>query len=89
MKPVKRVLEWKKLFAEGLAVHVARTKEGFYIEQHVHNSVKFVFVAQGEGFHYIEDEFVRVRRGDVFYLPVGTSYVLRPMIQPPSPQLVV
>ncbi|MBO7743107.1 helix-turn-helix transcriptional regulator [Paenibacillus sp. MWE-103] len=89
MKSVKRVLEWKTLFSEGLPVHVTRTKEGFYIEQHVHDFVEIVYVEEGEGFHYIEDELIRVRRGDVFYLPVGTSHVLRPIGQPPSPQLVV
>ncbi|MFC4810542.1 AraC family transcriptional regulator [Paenibacillus sp. GCM10023250] len=89
MKRVTRVLEWNTLFAEWLPIHVTRTKEGFYLEQHVHDFVEIVYVEEGEGFHYIEDELVRVRRGDVFYLPVGTSHVLRPSGKPPSPQLIV
>ncbi|QHW34671.1 AraC family transcriptional regulator [Paenibacillus rhizovicinus] len=85
----KRMLEGKMLYTDKLPIYVSRSEEGFYIEQHTHDFVEIIYVEEGTGFHYIEDELVRVRRGDVFYLPVGTSHIFRPSGQPPAPKLVV
>ncbi|QHT61518.1 AraC family transcriptional regulator [Paenibacillus lycopersici] len=89
MQPAKLMLEGKMLYTDKLPIYVSRTEEGFYIGQHTHDFVEIIYVEEGTGFHYIEDELVRVHRGDVFYLPVGTSHIFRPSGQPPAPQLVV
>jgi len=89
MAQARRVLEGRTMYTERLPVNVNRVEESFYLEQHTHDFVEFIYVEEGVGFHYIEDELVRVRRGDVFCLPVGASHVFRPTGRPPSPQLVV
>ncbi|MBM7563189.1 helix-turn-helix domain-containing protein [Paenibacillus sacheonensis] len=89
MRQTRRMLEGKMLYTDKLPIYVARSEEGFYFEQHTHDFVEIIYVEEGTGFHYIEDELVRVKRGDVFYLPVGTSHIFRPSGQPPAPKLVI
>lgn len=89
MLRVRRRLEGRYLYTNQLPIYVSRTEEGFYLEQHSHDFVEIIYVEEGAGFHYIEDEIVRVRKGDIFYLPLGTSHVFRPSGQLPSPQLIV
>ncbi|MBC8080992.1 MAG: helix-turn-helix transcriptional regulator [Gorillibacterium sp.] len=89
MLQVNRVLKGENLYSEQLPVNVNRSEENFYLEQHKHDFIEIIYVENGAGFHYIEDELVRVRRGDVFYLPVGTSHVFRPTGQSPTSQLII
>ncbi|GAE94939.1 two-component response regulator [Gracilibacillus boraciitolerans JCM 21714] len=36
------------------------------------------FVEEGKGFHYINNDIVRISRGDIFIIPIGVEHVLRP-----------
>jgi AraC-like DNA-binding protein len=58
--------------------YVNRAYETFNLHEHSHDFVEIAYVAEGKGFHYIGDRIVPVRKGDLFYIPVGISHVFRP-----------
>jgi len=60
-------------------IHISRVQEAFYIPQHEHDFVEINIVLEGSGFHYIEDQLLRVGKGDLFVLPPGVSHVYRPV----------
>ncbi|MFC4779360.1 helix-turn-helix domain-containing protein [Paenibacillus sp. GCM10023252] len=84
-----RILTGREVYPDEQPIHVSRSEEGFYLEQHRHEFIEIIYVEEGSGFHYIEEELIRVQRGDIFYLPVGVSHVFRPSGQPPAPPLVI
>lgn len=65
-------------FGFDFPVFVNRASEAFRLQEHAHDFVEIAYVAEGKGFHYIGDDVVPVRKGDLFYIPVGISHVFRP-----------
>lgn len=65
-------------FRPGMNVFVNRAFEAFNIPQHTHDAIEISFVTEGTGYQFINDTVVRVKRGDIYLLPVGTSHVYRP-----------
>ncbi|TMV52786.1 helix-turn-helix domain-containing protein [Paenibacillus mesophilus] len=65
-------------FGIDFPVYVNRATETFHLHEHSHDFVEIAYVAEGKGFHYIGDRIVPVRKGDLFYIPVGISHVFRP-----------
>lgn len=89
---IKRTITLTKgdqFFRDGLPIYVNRVNESYELSQHVHDFWEISYVREGGGTHYIEDEAVHVARGDLFFIPVGTSHVFRPSSARQSHPLVV
>ncbi|MDG0814178.1 AraC family transcriptional regulator [Cohnella rhizosphaerae] len=56
---------------------------------HAHEFTEISYVGEGEGHQYIGEERLRVRRGDLFTLPLGASHVFRPSSANAGKPLVV
>ncbi|MBD2862673.1 helix-turn-helix domain-containing protein [Paenibacillus oceani] len=65
-------------FGQDFPIFVNRSSEKFRLQEHSHDFVEITYVSEGKGFHYIGDRIVPVRKGDLFYIPVGISHVFRP-----------
>lgn len=76
-------------FDDEMPYFVNRVEESYELHFHEHEFTEICYVAEGRGFHYIEDETLPVNRGDLFILPVGTSHVFRPRSAKGSDPLVV
>lgn len=66
------------LLQNPLHLLVNRIPEGFYAPFHAHDFIEFCYVAEGRGYHHIENEIVPVQKGMLFVLPIGVSHVFRP-----------
>lgn len=67
------------LYFDGeLPFYVNRVSESYELHLHEHEFTEICYVAEGGGFHYIGEETLPVRRGDVFAIPLGTTHVFRP-----------
>ncbi|MBP1989216.1 AraC family transcriptional regulator [Paenibacillus eucommiae] len=71
------------------AVYVNRVVESFQQSQHTHDFLEINYVAEGRGAHYLEEERISSRKGDVFMLPVGTSHIFRPSSTDPKQPFVI
>ncbi|WP_127585741.1 AraC family transcriptional regulator [Paenibacillus koleovorans] len=61
-----------------LPVHINRVSESYTLTQHRHEFIEINYVSEGLGFQYIEGQRIAVAKGDLFYLPLGSSHVFRP-----------
>ncbi|MCR8657012.1 AraC family transcriptional regulator [Paenibacillus endoradicis] len=59
-------------------LYVNRCTEDFLVPFHSHDFFEFCYVAEGSGFHHIENEIFPVKKGMLFAIPIGTSHVFRP-----------
>ncbi|MDU2240006.1 MAG: AraC family transcriptional regulator [Paenibacillus sp.] len=85
----EKVLDGTAFFTESLPFFFNRAEESFDLQMHSHRFVEIVLVAEGEGFHFIDDQVVRVARNDMFLLPAGTKHVFRPCHAGPRRPLIV
>lgn len=46
--------------------------------KHTHDFIEICYVDEGSGYHHVHNQVYRVKRGDLFVIPVGTSHVFRP-----------
>lgn len=74
----EKVLDGADFFTDSLPFYFNRVEETFDLQMHSHRFVEIVLVDEGEGFHFIDEEVVRVTKNDVFLLPAGTRHVFRP-----------
>ncbi|MFD0696756.1 helix-turn-helix domain-containing protein [Paenibacillus sp. GCM10027628] len=82
-------LAGKNLFQEGMRIHVNRNEEGFQLDYHEHDFFEIVYVLSGKGYHHIHNEVFPVTKGDLFFIPVGTSHVFRPYTTKREDKLIV
>ncbi|MFC0211544.1 helix-turn-helix domain-containing protein [Paenibacillus chartarius] len=78
---VHRAIETSKsmnYFSDDIPYFVNRAYEGFYRLEHNHEFIEISCVSEGAGYHYIAGRQFSVQRGDIFYIPAGTSHVFRP-----------
>ncbi len=68
----------ESFFPHDLLIFVNRAIEDFQAPLHNHDFVEIAYVAEGAGFHYIGDEVRKVRKGDLYIIPVGVPHVFRP-----------
>lgn len=61
-----------------LPFYVNRAEEDFTSLLHNHDFIEINYVAEGAGFHYIGGELHRVRKGDLYVIPIGVPHVYRP-----------
>ncbi|MGG1514200.1 AraC family transcriptional regulator [Paenibacillus oryzisoli] len=76
-------------FTNGFSIFVNKVKERFELPEHVHDFYEICYVVEGSGFHYVEEETIRVSRGDLFFLPIGVSHIFRPASADPNKALVI
>ncbi|MBC8080663.1 MAG: AraC family transcriptional regulator [Gorillibacterium sp.] len=64
-------------------------REGFEVRPHSHDFIEITYIVEGSGYHYLNQETIKVEKGDIFLLPVGTVHVLRPTSADKGSRLVV
>ncbi|MFS0725413.1 helix-turn-helix domain-containing protein [Paenibacillus sp. 1P07SE] len=65
-------------FQPDFPFYLNRIQESFHLMEHTHDFYEVCYVAEGRGYHHISDQILPVRRGDLFWIPIGTSHVFRP-----------
>jgi AraC-like DNA-binding protein len=65
-------------FPKNLHLYINRATETFQMPLHFHEFIELAYVAEGMGFHYIENDKQRVHKGQLFVIPIGVSHVFRP-----------
>ncbi|OMC78149.1 hypothetical protein BK125_11340 [Paenibacillus odorifer] len=65
-------------FQNDLHLLVNRYSENFHAPFHAHEFIEYCYVAEGRGFHHLENEIFAVRKGMLFVIPVGAPHVFRP-----------
>ncbi|GAB6930246.1 AraC family transcriptional regulator [Paenibacillus sp. JCM 10914] len=75
-------------FHDGKLVYINRNMENFEGLYHNHDFLEIAYIAEGEGFHHIEDTVQKVRKGHIFFIPLGVSHVFRPTSAQAQPLIV-
>ncbi len=89
MKTNPHLLEGRIFWDERFPLYVTREREYFSLPIHVHDFIEIQYVAEGRGYHYINDERIIVEKGDLFIIPVGTQHVYRPSSEAAKDELIV
>ncbi|WP_158560530.1 AraC family transcriptional regulator [Paenibacillus contaminans] len=76
-------------FDSEVDIYVNRFHENFDSFMHTHDFLEINYIAEGSGFHYINEEVLPVVSGDIFIIPVGTAHVYRPASTHSSSSLIV
>jgi YesN/AraC family two-component response regulator len=76
-------------FVDNMNIFVNRELESFTTAQHTHDFIEISFVGEGCGYHYIEDQVIPIKQGDLFVIPIGTSHVYRPSSPKQDKTLVI
>lgn len=82
-------LKGDSFFDQDNDIFVNREVESFSTSLHSHDFVEICVVGEGSGYHYLEEQVLSVKRGDLFVIPIGTSHVFRPTSPKPDKMLVV
>jgi AraC-like DNA-binding protein len=78
MEHSKQTLKGDSFFSDNLLLYVNRATETFQMPLHSHEFIELAYVAEGKGFHYIENEIQRIHKGQLHIIPIGVSHVFRP-----------
>lgn len=89
MEQTPLTLMGRMYWEPGLPIYVTREREFFTLPIHIHDFVELQYVAEGKGYHYIGDERIRVEKGDLFIIPIGTRHVYRPASTAAKDELIV
>ncbi|MEX1031541.1 MAG: AraC family transcriptional regulator [Paenibacillaceae bacterium] len=73
------LLKAEDIFLPNIPIFVNRVHESFATIEHSHDFIEICYVGDGAGIHYIQDQTLSVTQGDIFFLPVGTHHVFRPI----------
>ncbi|GMK39196.1 hypothetical protein PCCS19_22500 [Paenibacillus sp. CCS19] len=57
---------------------VNRFTEDFNVPYHAHDFIEYCYVAEGTGFHHVEQDTFPIHKGQLYVIPVGVSHVFRP-----------
>lgn len=83
------LLSGELFFDDQLDIFVNREMESFTTSQHKHDFVEISYVGEGSGYHYVEDQVISTKQGDLFVIPIGTSHVFRPSSPKQDKTLVI
>ncbi|GGG13593.1 hypothetical protein GCM10010912_67500 [Paenibacillus albidus] len=89
MKPSTDTLSGEYFFKDNLFLYINRVTESYELSLHSHDFIEFAFVAEGKGFHYMEDEVQAAYKGQLYFIPVGVSHVFRPSSSDPLKEPLV
>jgi AraC-like DNA-binding protein len=78
MEHPKQTLKGDSFFQNNRLLFVNRATESFNLSLHSHEFFELAYVAEGKGFHYVENEVQPIYRGQVHVIPMGVSHVFRP-----------
>ena len=77
-KPIE-TLRSQNFFKNNMQLFINRATEDFSLPLHNHEFIEFSYIAEGNGFHYVEDAVHPVRKGELYYIPIGVPHVFRPV----------
>lgn len=63
-------------------IHMTETLYSTELEEHTHDFVEIVCIAEGSGIHIIDGETFRVRRGDICLIDYGMRHTFQPLSKP-------
>lgn len=89
---VKRFIEMFQRddwFDPGFSLFVNRSDETFEMSEHYHDFIEITYITEGTGMHHIDGKCFPVKQGDIFFIPIGTSHVFRPVSADPQKKLTV
>ncbi|CAM4500590.1 AraC family L-rhamnose operon transcriptional activator RhaR [Paenibacillus endophyticus] len=66
-------------FQNNQLLYINRAAESIMSPYHDHDFLECVYITEGEGYHHIGDQVHKVRKGQVFFIPIGISHVFRPL----------
>jgi len=78
MNRINKVFQSQFFLLNNLHMSVNRFTEDFTVPFHEHDFIEYCYVAEGIGFHHIEQETFPVHKGLLFVIPVGVAHVFRP-----------
>jgi AraC family L-rhamnose operon transcriptional activator RhaR len=78
MKQSKEMLKEEQFFDDNMLLFVNRATESFQMSLHSHEFIELAYVAEGKGFHHVENEVQSIHKGQLFMIPVGVPHVFRP-----------
>ncbi|MDF2725179.1 MAG: AraC family transcriptional regulator [Paenibacillus sp.] len=78
MKRTNETYRGQYYFRRDELIHVNRSAENFDAPYHDHDFLEIVYIVEGEGFHHVGDSVQKVRKGHIFFIPIGISHVFRP-----------
>ncbi|WP_138754283.1 AraC family transcriptional regulator [Paenibacillus sinopodophylli] len=67
-------------FQNNQLLYINRAAESIMSPYHDHDFLECAYIAEGSGYHHIGDQVHKVRKGQVFFIPIGTPHVFRPVI---------
>ncbi|RXZ81197.1 AraC family transcriptional regulator [Paenibacillaceae bacterium] len=76
-------------FRDDFPLYINRVYEWFDLPEHTHDFWEICYVWEGSGFHYIGNQVLRVKKGDLFLLETGVSHIFRPASQSTRNGLIV
>lgn len=78
MNQATQLFKGEFFLQNNLHLLVNRFNEDFVVPFHAHDFIEYCYVAEGKGFHHIENMAIPVSKGVLFAIPVGVSHVFRP-----------
>lgn len=78
MKRTNQLFEGQHFLQDNLHMWINRFKEDFAVPYHAHDFIEYCYVAEGTGFHHIEQEVFPIHKGWLFVIPIGAAHVFRP-----------
>ena len=78
MQSANHTLKGEHFFGKNLSLYVNRATESYDLPLHSHDFIELTFVAEGKGFHYIDQQVEQTGKGRLYFIPVGVSHVFRP-----------
>ncbi|WP_379147084.1 helix-turn-helix domain-containing protein [Paenibacillus sp. sgz500992] len=84
MQRSAQLFKSESLLQNNLHLLVNRYAENFFAPYHSHDFIEYCYVAEGRGFHHIDQAVIPVRKGMLFVIPVGVSHVFRPATSHPE-----
>jgi AraC-like DNA-binding protein len=83
------LLKGSRFFNKGFPIFINREIEAFITSEHHHDFIELSLIAEGKGYHYIDNQMLEVQKGELFLIPIGTPHVFRPSSPDKSSPLVV
>lgn len=78
MQSANYTLKGEHFFGKNLSLYVNRATESYDLPLHSHDFIELTFVAEGKGFHYMDQQVEQTGKGRLYFIPVGVSHVFRP-----------
>lgn len=78
MKRPNNLFERDHFLSDSSLMFVNRYTEDFNVPYHAHDFIEYCYVAEGTGFHHVEQETFPIHKGQLYVIPIGVSHVFRP-----------